>query len=1117
MIKNKIMHYSTTTACIIFVLVSVIANIVMIRQNAHAALASDEEIMTKILAYGLAKNCAKAFVGEIDAYVFNTNDNDWVETLLGNNINNDSLGTYGTGVPMGIGNTLTDSVINCGELLKGYSGSWGNVTGLISRGGVSLPSSFDASQDFLTSIGYEPVYSSDEAKEGCLYADYRTEGNMHNETPKICFKLDKDNNVLSESLDYRNASSEGTNNDSAPMSFYLLQQGNDCTFAVTVRKGGDEYSSPDYTNSFSCGPNDKVSWDTVKTAFNNIQMTASYAPNGLGWYEVNSMKSEIKDTPNNTGKATKYVFSNDANKVLQGFTKNEFETVENTYFSERQRYGLYMKYLTRSEIFNVRIDSSEENCGASLSDISAEYAVMVNVDGEKKWCGITKTSLEKAGQDKSGNRTKYVTSSFKVMGFEGLSSALTKEIDVYELVEYLKNIDYSKISVEDLYKPDPETGRDNTDMPTRPGDASGENVIGDFCLASNSGAMGWGLCPAITGLRGTLGSIYGGVIVPILKIDPSFLENSTDSLTYKGWEIFRNIANIAFVILILVVIFSQVTGIGIDNYGIKRILPKLIITAILVNFSFIICQLAIDVSNILGAGLKALFDGLAAQNYAAVTIGEESVTISAGTSAFVSSMNGLFSFMKAGAVVFGGIALFTSPGSVAMAILFALLSVAVAVLFMFASLGARVVGVIVLSVISPLAFVAYALPNTNVLFRKWWNVFKALLLLYPICGLLVGAGQFAGTIIFSSASNLGGNPTLQFFYIMMALFTSVLPFFALPTLLKRTMSAMGQLGASITNAGARARGAVRRARKSDAVKRREINWNAADTKNNFRANTIGKYGTKGMKKRLAANFAAKDKMDRDDHLGGKLLQDKYDDRSAGEIAAGLSLDMSEQDLAIALDRLSGMDMKQATDWVAAQAGKLDIVNNAADYQKLLRLGAAVKKSDKLHSALSKEEDVKRMLDGKGFLSDGTKANLRGHSRAFASSANTNDIVGLSSKAQRRAFETGAVDSSVQNELMNSRDTSIRSALDGDPGKSHNIDALRAGASAEMFSEANAEARDKLVADYRAAHPYVDPDTALAREIAKEINTLNVRGNNSGELSPEATEQIIEWNSGNNNG
>ncbi|MCZ6324111.1 hypothetical protein O5165_25825, partial [Escherichia coli] len=48
---------------------------------------------------------------------------------------------------------------------------------------------------------------------------------------------------------------------------------------------------------------------------------------------------------------------------------------------------------------------------------------------------------------------------------------------------------------------------------------------------------------------------------------------------------------------------------GLNNYSIKKMLPRLIVAAILVNLSYYICAIAVDISNILGHSLQqALID-----------------------------------------------------------------------------------------------------------------------------------------------------------------------------------------------------------------------------------------------------------------------------------------------------------------------------------------------------------------------------------------------------------------------------------------------------------------------------------------------------------------------------
>jgi hypothetical protein len=80
---------------------------------------------------------------------------------------------------------------------------------------------------------------------------------------------------------------------------------------------------------------------------------------------------------------------------------------------------------------------------------------------------------------------------------------------------------------------------------------------------------------------------------------------------YQAWGSIRSIANVLFVMFFLVIIFSQLTGAGITNYGVKKMLPKVIIAAILVNISFIIIQIGVDLANIVGSSLYTLIVGMA--------------------------------------------------------------------------------------------------------------------------------------------------------------------------------------------------------------------------------------------------------------------------------------------------------------------------------------------------------------------------------------------------------------------------------------------------------------------------------------------------------------------------
>lgn len=349
--------------------------------------------------------------------------------------------------------------------------------------------------------------------------------------------------------------------------------------------------------------------------------------------------------------------------------------------------------------------------------------------------------------------------------------------------EYSQNIDYSS------------------------GSNSGAGT-GDSICYDESGKLGWIFCPLIGGIGGALSDLYNSVVEPFLAIEPELL---TGNGTYTAWDIFRNFANIAFVILFLAVIFSQLTGYGIDNYGIKRMLPKLIIAAVLINLSYVICQLAVDLSNILGNSLEMLFSNIAGQ-----------VKAEAGSPAeYFNGLRGaVMSFIGlGGAGAYLGVTivpLATLGFAAIIPILLALLSAVISILFMFVILFVRKAIVILLVVVAPVAFVAYIMPNTKRMFYdKWFNIFKGTLTIYPLAGALVGGGVLASAIIVSAATSQAaseGASLGSFFLFAGALLLQVVPFFFLPTIFRRSLSAVGNLGEKISNRGRqfsqRTRGAV---------------------------------------------------------------------------------------------------------------------------------------------------------------------------------------------------------------------------------------------------------------------------------------------------------------------
>lgn len=317
------------------------------------------------------------------------------------------------------------------------------------------------------------------------------------------------------------------------------------------------------------------------------------------------------------------------------------------------------------------------------------------------------------------------------------------------------------------------------------GDTEPVRNPGDTNAASTCaiGGIGWIVCPVINFMASIADSAYGFLADNFLSVKIEMFD--TGSSTYSAWSIMRNFANVAFVIAFLIIVFSQLTGFGIANYGIKKLLPRIIIAAILVNISYFICQLGVDLSNIMGKSLNDLFGSLA------VATGNQSTGLWSGGS-WTSIAGGILATAVAGAAIWASL-------SALIPILILAVFALVMVLFI---LMARQALIILLVVISPLAFVAYLLPNTEQWFTKWRKLLTTLLLLYPIVALVHGVSLFASKIL-AGVMNTGSLSTRTLGQIAAASVV-VLPLFLIPSLLKKSMDGIGNIGATLNNLGSKA-------------------------------------------------------------------------------------------------------------------------------------------------------------------------------------------------------------------------------------------------------------------------------------------------------------------------
>jgi hypothetical protein len=251
----------------------------------------------------------------------------------------------------------------------------------------------------------------------------------------------------------------------------------------------------------------------------------------------------------------------------------------------------------------------------------------------------------------------------------------------------------------------------------------------------SSGPLSWILCPVIDLVQEGIKAIMEKVVVPLLVVPP--LSSETTNPIHQLWSNFLALSDALLVLVFLFMIFSTVASFGAESYTVKRVLPRIIIAAILIQFSFLLCSLLVDVGNVVGTGIA----GIATQVAKGANVDGSSDP--EGIAKAIS-----LALTGAGAA---GIAIAIGIP----AILLFLLSAIIAAFSALVTLALRILILNVLIIVSPLAFAAWVLPNTDGLFKKWLSLIIKLVMMYPMIILI-----FSISVILSSVSAAPGTSSI---------------------------------------------------------------------------------------------------------------------------------------------------------------------------------------------------------------------------------------------------------------------------------------------------------------------------------------------------------------------
>ena len=303
------------------------------------------------------------------------------------------------------------------------------------------------------------------------------------------------------------------------------------------------------------------------------------------------------------------------------------------------------------------------------------------------------------------------------------------------------------------------------------GSAATEENKKDCGDVLDSGLLGYFICPAINVAISFADGAWS--IFEFLLINNP-LDRS--GAYYDSWTKVRDLANAILVVIFLGIVISQVSNIGISNYGIKKMLPRLVIVAVAINISYYLMQVIIDIANITGKSIDGIFSGF--ESYSGLKA--------------ANGWSVLFDSILLSATVAGSVGVTLAAGAV--------LGWPAIILFLGAMIIPAIIGIIagllalqvrsmlipILAIFSPVALVAWVLPNTQKLFDKWKSMFTGLVFLYPLASIYYGGLKFAASITLGS----GESGSIQRLMALAALFIGT---FMVAVIAIKSNSIMGKI------------------------------------------------------------------------------------------------------------------------------------------------------------------------------------------------------------------------------------------------------------------------------------------------------------------------------------
>ncbi|MEI7620245.1 MAG: hypothetical protein WCJ57_01600, partial [Candidatus Falkowbacteria bacterium] len=248
-------------------------------------------------------------------------------------------------------------------------------------------------------------------------------------------------------------------------------------------------------------------------------------------------------------------------------------------------------------------------------------------------------------------------------------------------------------------------------------------VLGSFILANPVHASWFG--DAVAQLIGwivyafvyVIGLLIMLVMWVLIKI-AQYNDFINASPVQYGWTIVRDVCNMFFILILLIIAFATI--LRVEKYSFKTLLPKLILMAVLINFSKLICGVFIDFTQVIMLTFVNGFKDIGTGNLTNM-LGIDKIMSMDSTNSNVEG-----SEVSAWSIV----------GAYMLALMYSVIAL-ITLVTMLAVLAMRMIMIWVYVVLSPMAYLLSAFPAGEKYASQWWEEFSKNLIVGPILAFFI--------------------------------------------------------------------------------------------------------------------------------------------------------------------------------------------------------------------------------------------------------------------------------------------------------------------------------------------------------------------------------------------